>query len=191
MKKYLLLSLIVFSFNVMNGQNIQISNFSEEAIGGEYQFPQNNFNCISTEQRTQINSVVHAASQAYRAKNGAQNMVTTFDWPMQKSSTSPYFDVWAISNFVDHNSAVPNQITDYNCGTRSYNLSDGYNHQGVDIFLWPFSWDMMDKEYAEVVAAAPGTIFFKEENQPDQSCAMGGGNWNAIYIIHADGSYAL
>lgn len=180
----------IFSIPVTHGQKTPVLNISE-AIGGEYKSIETNLPCVPPALRVKIEEVTHAASKDFRKNHGALKMLTTFDWPVQKSSSAPYVDVWAISNFVDHNSAYPNQITDYNCGNRSYDTSAGYNHQGVDIFLWPFSQNMQDKDYAEVVAAAPGTIFFKQDGNPDQSCAFNTNDWNAIYVIHADGSYAL
>jgi hypothetical protein len=192
-RKLLPLCLFAFFFSILvaNGQKTQVLNISEKAMGGEHRFNETNLPCVTPALRAKIDAVTHSMSKSFRKNKGAQKMLTTFDWPVQKSSTAPYFDVWAISNFVDHNTAFPNQITDYNCGSRSYDTSAGYNHQGIDIFLWPFSQDMQDNDYAEVVAAAPGTIFFKQDGKPDHSCAFNSNDWNAIYVVHADGSYAL
>ena len=51
-----------------------------------------------------------------------------FDWPLRPAAhlTDPGYH--GISGFVDHNPAYPNQLTDYNCGTRTYDLDIGYNH---------------------------------------------------------------
>ena len=61
-----------------------------------------------------------------------------FDWPLKQASgvTDPGY--YGISNFVDQDTAFPGKVLDYNCGTRSYDQSSGYNHQGTDIFTWPF-----------------------------------------------------
>src|SRR5690606_38035054 len=53
-------------------------------------------------------------------------------------------DLHGISNFVDLDSDFPNQLLDYTCGTRTYDTTSGYNHGGTDIFIWPFSWTLMD-----------------------------------------------
>jgi predicted lipid-binding transport protein (Tim44 family) len=42
----------------------------------------------------------------------------------------------------------------------------------------------------QVVAAAPGTIVFRSDGHFDQNCGFGNGDWNAVYIVHEDGSVA-
>src|SRR5688500_18628741 len=49
-------------------------------------------------------------------------------------------DWHGVSNFVDLNSAYPDQLLDYNSGTRTYDTESGYNHRGIDYFVWPFPW---------------------------------------------------
>lgn len=113
-----------------------------------------------------------------------------FQWPVTKNPTTPYNHVWSISNHVDHNASFPNAVQDYNCGNRTYDTDDGYNHQGIDIFTWPFSWYMFQNNHAWAVAAAPGIILAKYNGNFDMNCSFNGGNWNAVYIQHADGSVA-
>lgn len=113
-----------------------------------------------------------------------------FLWPVEKSASAPYHHVWGISNYIDHNIAFPNQVQDWNCGTKTYDTAGGYNHAGIDIFLWPFSWHQFQNDHARVIAAAPGIILYKEDGHFDMSCTMGGGDWNAVYIQHSDGSMA-
>ena len=110
--------------------------------------------------------------------------------PVEKSPGLTDFDVIGISNYVDHNFAFPNQLQDYNCGTRTYDLSSGYNHRGIDFFTWPFSWNKMDNNAVRIVAAAPGTIVSKSDGNFDRSCSIGSGSWNAVYVRHADNSIA-
>jgi murein DD-endopeptidase MepM/ murein hydrolase activator NlpD len=116
---------------------------------------------------------------------------TFFQWPLrlQAGLTDPGY--YGISNFVDHNPAFVGFLRDYNCGTRTYDVS-GYNHKGTDIFTYPFGWNKMATNAVEVIAAAPGTILFKSNGNFDQNCAFCSGpcTWNAIYIKHADGSVA-
>jgi hypothetical protein len=64
--------------------------------------------------------------------------LTLFKWPLAKAGGIPDFNVEGISNYVDQNPAFPNQLLDYNCGTRTYDQNSGYNHRGIDIFTWPF-----------------------------------------------------
>ena len=113
-----------------------------------------------------------------------------FTWPVKFKAGEEFNYNWSISNFVDHNSAFPNAVQDWNCGNRTYDTNNGYNHAGTDIFVYPFPWYQMDYNIAEVVAAAPGIILQKDDGNNDRSCAMGGGSWNAVYIQHADGSVA-
>lgn len=48
----------------------------------------------------------------------------------------------------------------------------------------------MDEDKLAVVAAAPGTIVLRQDGFFDMSCGFDGGNWNAVYVQHADGSIA-
>ncbi|MCW3123018.1 MAG: C-terminal target protein [Flavipsychrobacter sp.] len=101
-----------------------------------------------------------------------------------------YFCVYGISNYIDEDATYPSHLQDYNCGTRTYDLSSGYNHAGTDIFLSPFDWNNMEDEHVEIIAAAPGTIIGKTDGNPDHNCAMGSGTWNSVYIQHSDGTVA-
>ena len=112
-------------------------------------------------------------------------------WPLRARSTFSDFDYHGISNYVDLNPAYPNQLLDWNCGTRTYDLGDGYNHAGIDYFLWPFTWRMMDAAVIEIIAAAPGTIIHKIDGYNDRSCQNNySASWNAVYVQHADGTVA-
>ena len=116
---------------------------------------------------------------------GALNLA----WPLAAEPHYAHAGYHGVSNFVDLNAAFPGQILDYNCGTRSYDLNDGYNHQGIDYFLWPFSWLMMDSADVRIVAAAPGIIIGKDDGNNDRSCPDNfSSNWNAVYVQHADGT---
>ncbi len=111
-----------------------------------------------------------------------------FQWPLAAASGVTDYGLDAISNFVDQNAAFPDQLLDYNCGTRTYDLDSGYNHKGIDIYTTPFPWHKMDDSEVEVVAAAPGTISYKVDGNYDRNCGFGAGSWNAVYVEHADGS---
>lgn len=119
----------------------------------------------------------------------AKTTATSLIWPLQQVGTK-YFNCDAVSNFVDHDTASPGALQDWNCGTRTYDLASGYDHGGTDIFLWPFWWNQMDEQNVKIVAAAPGTIIGKDDGFFDRECAMGGSSWNAVYVRHADGSVA-
>jgi hypothetical protein len=50
----------------------------------------------------------------------------------------------------------------------------------------------MDANGLDIVAAAPGTILAKSDNNPDRSCALNSNsNWNAVVVGHVDGTRAL
>jgi hypothetical protein len=117
---------------------------------------------------------------------------TAFEWPLKQAPGFNDNGYYGISNYVDENPAFPNQILDYNCGNRSYDQSNGYNHAGTDIFIWPFYWQKMARNAVEIIAAAPGTILYKSDGNFDQNCAfcVSACNWNAVYIMQADGSVA-
>lgn len=173
---------------------ISIASFAQqpEVFGGEFKFNPENKACITPQQREEILGTVEEATKKFREKNAEQKtMSQLFEWPIQKASNSPYFESWAISNFVDHNTGFPEQTIDYNCGNRTYDTNDGYNHQGTDIYTWPFSWDQFYNNQAEVIAAAPGNIIYKADGNFDQNCSFNSSNWNTIYIQHTDGSIAL
>ena len=123
-------------------------------------------------------------------KNTPQSPATnpSFIWPLRLAAglTDPGY--CAISNYVDRNPAYPNLVQDYNCGSRTYDNSSGYNHQGTDIFTWPFSWYKVDNNQVEIIAAAAGVILYKSDGNFDRNCSFNASNWNAVYVQHADGS---
>eukprot|EP01119_Soliformovum_irregulare_P008179 TRINITY_DN2117_c0_g1_i5.p1 TRINITY_DN2117_c0_g1~~TRINITY_DN2117_c0_g1_i5.p1 ORF type:complete len:395 (+),score=74.32 TRINITY_DN2117_c0_g1_i5:222-1406(+) len=98
--------------------------------------------------------------------------------------------MFLITNYVDRNSATPNQIRDYKCGTRSYDLSSGYNHQGIDMAIWPFYWKRTANNNSKVVAAAAGTIVSKDDGHFDRECAMNNNAPNYVAVRHGDGNVA-
>lgn len=118
--------------------------------------------------------------------------VTAFEWPLKQAAGFNDIGYYGISNYVDENPNYPNLILDYNCGNRTYDQSSGYNHQGTDIFTWPFTWQKMDQNAVEVIAAAPGTILAKSDGNFDKNCAFctSSCSWNAVYVMHSDGSVA-
>lgn len=158
------------------------------AIGGEYIFNPGKVSCITHSQRTAIDQnlqknkkSLHNSKKLIFKKNTQE--IPSFIWPVKQAEGFTYNDVWAISNYIDHSDS--SEIIDYNCGNKSYN-----GHNGIDIYTWPFSWKQMDDEQADIIAAEAGIILGKTDGYTDQSCAMNGGNWNAVYVIHSDGSVA-
>ncbi|HEY0109631.1 MAG TPA: M23 family metallopeptidase, partial [Fibrella sp.] len=123
-----------------------------------------------------------------------------FRWPLEMAKPTAIFTPYILVNFVDHSPTLgPSDINqysiynmDYQCGRRTYNQKSGYRHAGTDISLYPFDWETMSAEVVSVVAAAPGTIISKQDGYDDQSCGSfaTGGQWNAVYVRHDDGSVA-
>lgn len=113
-----------------------------------------------------------------------------FQFPLDWNTGFSGYNFYGISNFVDHNPAYPGFLLDWNCGARTYDTEAGYNHAGIDYFLWPFSWDLMENSAVKIVAAAPGLIVGKTNGAFDKSCDFNNLTWNAIYVRHADGSTA-
>ncbi|MFN8351188.1 MAG: peptidoglycan DD-metalloendopeptidase family protein [Flavobacteriales bacterium] len=150
--------------------------------------------CITAAERAYIQEQIVAnrallQAQGLLPENGFAP-TPLFNWPLRPANglTDPGYH--GISNYVDLNASYPNVLLDWNCGTRSYDVSNGYNHMGTDFFTWPWSWYKMDFNQVEIVAASSGTIIFKQDGNYDRSCSTSGGNWNAVYVQHNDGSVA-
>ncbi|WP_052732461.1 peptidoglycan DD-metalloendopeptidase family protein [Hymenobacter terrenus] len=160
--------------------------------GGGYQPPA--AECVTPAQRQQIETLLSANIARLRgqrllpASGAARSTTVPLSWPLRQAAGFDYASTYGISNFVDHNPAFPNAVQDFNCGTRTYDTSTGYNHAGLDLFPWPFSFNMMDRSQVEIVAAAPGIIIGKTDGNPDRSCALTGANWNAVYVQNMDGT---
>lgn len=167
------------------------------AGGGGMVYNQAEQPCLTQDQRRMIKQNVLSNIEALKAQNrlaykeSSRGGHPLFDWPIQKASNVTYNNVWIITNYLDQNTNAPNQLTDYNCGSRTYDLSSGYNHQGLDIVSWPFAWKLMDDDAVEIVAAADGQIIAKGDGEYDRNCSFMNGPWNAVYVQHSDGSLAL
>lgn len=175
----------------LNGQEVILN-----SGGGEYSAIKIKTECVNDEQRQAIFNVIQENRVDLEQRNILQKSVQQliphplFVWPVVKNPSAPYSNVWSISNYVDHNPNYPNLVQDWACGDRTYDTSNGYNHKGIDIYTWPFSWYQMDNDQAWVVAAADGVIVGKNDGNFDRNCAFNSLNWNAVYIQHSDGSVA-
>lgn len=114
----------------------------------------------------------------------------SFRWPLRAARGYANPVTSRVSFHVDHDPGYPNQLRDFNCGTRTYDRDNGYSHLGTDISLATDSWNTMAAGHIEVVAAAPGTIVTKVDGNFDRNCAFGTSQWNAVYVQHDDGSVA-
>lgn len=173
---------ILFSTNAQN--NIVIEREADLHVNDE-KHP-----CLSEEEYQIIEADIIRNRKALglELNTSKSNMQTSLQWPMKPSANATDCGYYYVSAFVDMNNTA-GQIQDWNCGSRTY---DG--HRGIDIVPWPFIWNKMDSNLAEVIAAAPGTIISKVDGNPDRVCnGVGGGSNsnNYITIQHADGSTAL
>lgn len=138
----------------------------------------------------EVNQNLDALQRSGKAVAPRTQAVSGMLWPLGPVNGAG--TQWhGISNFVDLNAAFPNQLQDYTCGTRTYDTTGGYNHRGIDYFIWPFPWTLMDAGAVDVLAAAPGTLVAKGDGNNDRSCSMNAPDTpNYVVIQHADGSVA-
>lgn len=113
-----------------------------------------------------------------------------FVWPTRAKDGFDDYGYYTVNFLYDHAPAT-SVLSDYSCGSRTYDWSGG-NHRGTDIILWPYAWRRMQEEVMEIVAAAPGTVVIRRDGYSDMNCAIdGNGNWNGYVIQHEDGSRAF
>ncbi len=153
--------------------------------GGEHKI--HSEQCISQEIRLQIIEQNKTNSLKYGYKTDLKSNVL-YEWPIAQNPAFDYNDIYAISNFVDHD-PVTGQLLDYDCGSHTYDVpSSGYNHQGIDMYLWPFDWNQVENDQAYAVAAAPGVIINKHDGEAHTSCSFNSNPANFVILQHADGS---
>ncbi len=162
-----------------------------DAFGGEQKFQESI--CLTDEKRAEIQEQLQLSINKLRAEDKIaaidSSLPPQFIFPVRGNAAAVTdFGVHRMVNFVDHNPAFPSQVRDYYCGTRTYDNSNGYNHKGIDIANYPFSWNKMDNNETIAVAAADGQIIFKSDGNFDRSCTFNNNSWNAVYLRHADGT---
>lgn len=118
-----------------------------------------------------------------------------FIWPLV---AAPHFyqpGCYYINNYVDleptSSGGNPNTLQDYNCGIRTYDTEDWYDHTGIDIGIAPFGWKGMDDGDVYVRAAEGGTIVVKSDGENDRNCEFGESlttYGNYVALEHSDGS---
>ena len=149
--------------------------------------------CIPEEQRLEILQEIEFNKGEILLKNpnAFQHRTTThplFVLPFRSKDGYEDYGYYSLFNQVDHDPVFNGNLLDYNCGERSYDLSN-YNHRGTDYVIWPYPWKKMEENVMEVVAAAAGVIITKRDGNYDRNCENNGNNnWNGIILEHADGS---
>lgn len=179
---------------------INIAQLTIQAHGGGEFIHSQTEQCIPTQTRKKLKKDIR---QNIQNINSIGNLLepqkkqksVSFQWPLRMVPNQLFNNCYSTSNFVDHDLvATGSQFgatnLDYNCGNRSYDLTNGYNHQGIDYFLWPFQWYMFTNDIVEVVAAESGAIVAKYDGYTDQNCSCATLQSNSIHIQHNDGSQA-
>lgn len=168
------------------------------ASGGGEVILQQQTECLTKAQRSNIWQQLNANKARLKAKGllpePNSKVMVSFDFPMRKAAGFDFYSYYAVSNYVDHNPAATGaqygaSNLDYNCGVHTYDTGGGYNHAGTDYYTWPFPWYQYENNLAEIITAEAGTIIGKFDGNKDDNCSCQG-NWNAVYVEHADGSIA-
>lgn len=150
--------------------------------------------CLTEEKRAELLEQVQSSINKLRGEGKIAAISSSsppkFILPVRGNGAGEKdFGFHVMGNFVDHNPSFPNQLLDYNCGTRTYDTDAGYNHKGVDIINYPFAWNKMDNNETVAVAAADGQIIFKQDGNFDRSCTWNTTTtWNIVGLRHSDGT---
>lgn len=183
---FYIFSQMIFAQND-NDNKIKKQELNQKAQGGEWKSFNNRSACLSPNDYQIIEAKLKKnIDSLYRINKLSSSRSTQapppLQWPLRQANGFSQYSYYATNNFVDLNSG--SGLLDYNCGNRTYN-----GHNGIDIELWPWRWEMMDNNQVEVIAAAPGIIIEKDDGNFDKNCSCSG-QWNAVYISHTDGSVA-
>ena len=163
-----------------------------DVFGGDYKLQDSI--CLTDEKRAELQEQVQSSINKLRDEGKIAaidfSAPPQFIFPVRGNGAGERdYGVHFMGQFVDHNPAFPNQLRDYNCGTRTYDTAAGYNHKGTDIINYPFAWNKMDNNETVAVAAADGQIIFKQDGNFDRSCTWNTTTtWNIIVLQHSDGT---
>lgn len=190
--RFSLASLIVFSISIL-------SVTGQQTLGP----PTQQSHCMTEKQHNILIDEIKSATRTFgkQLSNKTTKSIVLFDWPVQANPSLDFYNYYCVTNYVDHNPAVGsenfnqfgNTNLDYNCGNTTYDQSSGYNHQGIDIALWPFAWHIMENDLVEVIAAQSGTIIVNVDGNYDLNCGSipTGSVANRIVIQHQDNSRSI
>ena len=106
-------------------------------------------------------------SELRKTKGKTEELMKTttnydFEWPLRATSQITDYGYYGVSVFVDHDPAFPDSLLDYYGGERTYDRENGYNHQGTDIFPWPFGWLAMDSNLVEIISMVSLAAMFTQ-----------------------------
>ncbi len=184
MKYLLIASFLMFFSTALSAQFLKADGGGEVVFGDQ-------LDSMTEEQRLEIRQLlarrIDSLSVIGKISPSKRNL-DKYSWPVKQAEGVHGFGYHRLGNFVDHDTRTQGFLSDYMCGTRSYDRVTGYNHSGTDISNWPFKWYKMDHDQVEVVAVAPGVIIEKRDGNFDRSCSFGGSSWNAVYVQNYDGN---
>ena len=186
-------SLLVLCYFLSFGQD---KNLNSPLGGGAYEFEP--VECISDVERKEIKQMlkenIHYLRQVGKLPKEPSRQFVSLEWPLRQADGFDFNNYYGISNYIDHNPVYSgsnnDHVLDYYCGNRSYDTGSGYNHRGTDMFTWPFQWFMLDHDQVEVISVADGVIIGKIDGNYDRQCTFNSSSWNAVYVMHEDGSVA-
>lgn len=144
--------------------------------------------CVSQAERASIDAMLRVSRTELISQGllteGARGDNELMNFPLAMAPSSDWNAAYAISGYVDQDPSTGFQS--HICDNRTYN-----GHMGTDYYSWPFGGYLMENELLHIIAAAPGTIIYKNDGQFDQQCD-GNSNltWNAVYVEHSDGTIA-
>ena len=184
------IKIVIFSVTLL----VQTVAHSQEksvdlGTGVEFLFNKNDEKnpCISIQEYEILNKEItdNIKKLGLDTKSNKNTLATSLLWPLKKAASFTQCEYHFIAAYVDQNTTTTT-IQDYNCESNTY---DG--HHGTDIAIWPYSFNKMENNEIEVIAAAAGTIIQKADGNFDRNCSSTSLTANSIIIQHADGTYAL
>lgn len=114
-----------------------------------------------------------------------------FEIPLRRGISNSNARIFGISNFLDHDFAMPDALLDWDCGDRTYD-TDSNNHNGTDYNSLQFSWLTMDNDGLIVTAVADGRIIDRRDGEFDRQCAFDpGAESNVVVLEHDDGTITI
>ena len=187
-KKFKVVKSRLFILNILCIFSLSLNAQFKQANGGGEFIPDKG-ECITHDERAMVNEIIEYNIKKYNLERQVdKSMMVLYDWPVAQNPVFDYNSTWAISNYVDHDPAFPNMLEDYNCGTHTYDTGSGYNHQGIDIYLWPFDHNQVDADQTWAVAGADGMILAKNDGEVDNNCSFNSNPANWVILEHSDGS---
>jgi murein DD-endopeptidase MepM/ murein hydrolase activator NlpD len=183
--------LFAASPKLVKAQSLAAPENASDAFGVEYKIQDSV--CLTDKKRAEFQEQLQSSINKLRSEGKLAAIDSSappqFIFPARGNGAGEQDSGFHVmGNFVDHNPSFPNQLRDYNCGTRTYDLPSGYNHKGIDIINYPFAWNKMDNNETVAIAAAAGQIIFKADGNFDRNCDFSNPNWNIVVLLHSDGT---